>query len=118
MPYISEPTQIFLGYFPDNTSSPQYTVPAGKKLILSAISVVHNGSTTSASETAVVHIVPSAGSVGNEYKVLSEDVTPTFSGTIEIPRGLVLNAGDKLYLSTDTASTLSGIVVGAVLTEQ
>lgn len=115
MPYISEPTQFFVGWVPDSTASPIYTVPAGKKAILSFMTFTNSNTTT---ETLNVYIVPSGETVGLQWKVITQNIVATFTEALDPNGRLVLEAGDEFYLETDTASKLSGIVVGAELTAQ
>lgn len=106
------PTRLIQTDLP-NSSTLQYTVTAGKTVIVKDLLLAnHDGSNA---HTVTIDVVKSGGSVGNASKFL---YTYSIAGSVQTQfrLSLALEAGDTIYAHADSANKVSMNVSGGVIT--
>ncbi len=92
-------------YAPNSSSSPVYTSPTSTRTIIDKFTATEVAGNT---PTITVWIVPSSGSVDDEYKVIeTESMTANTASELEELKGHILEAGDKIYALSSAADEIS-----------
>lgn len=109
--YKSTPERFYLGYAPNSTSSEVYEVLADAAA-LTYLSVCNSNITQ---EVFKAYIVPSGQSVANSYMIVNVSIDPDETVELGLKKPVMLDAGDKIYISTTTSSKVSCVMCGLTL---
>lgn len=96
-----------------STISTIYTVPASTTSIIKSI---HLTNTTTTNKRVTLHIVPNAGSAGDDNKIFDEFMVPA-NGVVEYNSWRVMDtAGDTVQGFADSATSVTIHLDGADIT--
>lgn len=105
------PTQLFNNWI-GTTNTTIYEVPANKSLLLTNVTFTNNHT---GHVTLQLFIVPSAGSVTNQYRRVNASLSSDDILTISDQKPHLLIAGDRLIAVSSVATAINCLATGILI---